>query len=179
MPTDMPLPRENLSHPRRSATERPESQPVASEQSFPALEARDPRTHAALCYALPFVPGLYLLWHERRDRFIRLHAAQSVVFFTLAALLQVSLFVLVIVLGNVLSGGWLATAIGLTFWGLFLVIGVGGLLLWLRLLNDCVHGRLRRRPLLTSLALRLETRALRFTRSASAAYHAPRNTPQS
>jgi uncharacterized membrane protein len=118
-----------------------------------------------------------MLWHERRDRFIRAHAAQSVVFFGSAAFAQVTLFMIIIILGNLLSGaGWLTAALGLLIWGLFLVLGIGGFVLWLRLLNDCVHGRLRWRPILTPLALRLEAAALRFTRSASAAYHTPRNT---
>ncbi len=179
MPIDTLLPRENPSHRRPLATEQARVASNSPEQSYPALAPREPRTRAAICYALPVAPGLYMLWHERHDRFIRAHAAQSVVFFGSAAFAQVMLFLVIIVLGNLLSGaGWLTTAFGLLFWGLFLVLGIGGFVLWLRLLNDCVHGRLRWRPILTPLALRLEAAALRFTRSASAAYHAPRNTPR-
>ena len=177
MPTDIPLPRENHSHRRPLATKQAPVADHSPEQSYPALAPREPRTRAAICYALPLAPGLYMLWHERRDRFIRVHAAQSVVFFGSAVFLQVALFLVIIVLGNLLSGaGWLTTALGLLVWGLILVLGIGGFVLWLRLLNDCVHGRLRWRPILTPLALRLEAAALRFTRSASAAFHEPRNT---
>lgn len=177
MPSDTPLPQENPSRHRHLATEQAFADTAAPNQSYPALAPREPRTRAAICYALPFAPGLYLLWHERRNRFIRLHAAQSVVFFGAAVCMQVALFVIVIVLGNLLSGaGSLTTALGLLFWAILLGLSIGGFVLWLRLLNDCVHGRVRWRPILTPFALRLEVAALRFTRSASAAYHTQRNT---
>lgn len=155
-----------------------ERQPSAPEQSFARLTPRDPRTRAALCYAIPIVPALYMLWRERRGAFIRLHAAQSVVFFCGLALTQTLLFVALVALGNwAPAGGWL-TALGLLFWALFAALGLGGFALWLRLLNDCAHGRLRRRPLLTPLAARLHVTTLHFARAASAAYHQRRNGSQ-
>ena len=171
MPSDMPLPRENLSRPRPSRTERAAS----PEQSFAALAPRDPRTRAALCYALPLAPGVYMLWRERQNRFVRLHAAQAVVFFAALALAQTLLFVAVIALGGLAQDGWAPVALGLLFWAAFIALGLGGFVLWLRLLNDCAHGRLRRRPLLSPLATRLEVTTLQFSRSASTAYHARRN----
>lgn len=170
MPSDMPLPPENLSHPHPSPTDS-----LAPERSFPALEPRDPRTRAALSYALPLLPGLYLLWRERRNRFVRMHAAQAVVFFTTVALAQTLLFVALVLLGNLVSGAWAPMALGIFFWAAFLALGVGGFTLWLRMLNECVHGRLRRRPLLTALTRRLEAISLQFAQSASAAYHTRRN----
>lgn len=156
-----------------------EHEPPAAEQSFARLTRRDPRTRAALCYVIPLAPALYLLWHERRDVFIRLHAAQSVVFFCGLALAQTLLFAALVALGNwAPAGGWLI-ALGLLFWALFLALGLGGFALWLRLLNDCAHGRVRRRPLLTPLAARLHVATLHFARSASAAYHQRRNSPRS
>ena len=172
MPSDMPLPRENPSRPHPSPTERVLQAP---EQSFPALASRDPRTRAALCYALPLLPGLYTLWRERRNHFVRLHAAQSVVFFVAVALAQIALFIALVVVGNLVRGGWALTVLGLFFWAAFIALGLGGLVLWLRMLNECVHARLRSRPLLTPLARRLEAVSLRFTHSASTAYHARRN----
>lgn len=170
MPSDMPLPPENLSHPHHSATEG-----AAPEQSFPALRPRDPRTRAALCYALPLLPGLYTLWRERRNRFIRLHAAQSVVFFSAVALAQIILFISLVTLGNWVSGAWAPTVLGLLFWAAFIALGAGGFILWLRMLNECVHGKLRRRPLLAPMTRWLEAMSLHFAQSASVAYHARRN----
>lgn len=139
---------------------------------------RDPRLRAALAYALPLAPALYLLWRERDNRFVRLHAAQALTFFTLVAVAQVVLFALVVMVGNLLPGGWLAAVVGLLFWAAFIALGVGGFTLWLRLLNDCAQGRVRRRRLLTPLAKRIESSTLLFTRSASAAYHAGRNASE-
>ncbi|HEY7848514.1 MAG TPA: hypothetical protein VIC27_00550 [Ktedonobacterales bacterium] len=151
------------------------SESPAPEQSFPALAPHDPRTRAALCYVFPLLPGLYLLWRERRNRFVRLHAAQAVVFFSAVALAQIILFIALVALGNRAPGGWTLTVLGLAFWLAYTALGLGGFVLWLRLLNDCVHGRLRRRPLLSPLAARLEAASLQFTQSASAAYHSRRN----
>lgn len=152
-------------------------EPFSPEQSFATLTPRDPRLRAALSYVFPLLPACYLLWRERRNGLIRLHAAQSLIFFGALGLAQTVLFVALVALGNwPAAGAWL-TALGLLFWALFLALALGGFILWLRLLNDCAHGRVRRRPLLTPLAVRMDTLALRFTRSASAAYHQRRNTP--
>ena len=172
MPSDMPLPRENPSRLHPSPTER---MLPAPEQSFPALAPHDSRTRAALCYALPLLPGLYMLWRERRNHFVRLHAAQAVIFFVALALAQTALFIALVIVGNLISGGWVATALGLLFWAAFIALGLGSLVLWLHMLNECVHARLRSRPLLTPLARRLEAATLRFAHSASTAYHARRN----
>lgn len=149
--------------------------PSAPEQSFPALTPRNRRTRAALAYLFPLLPGLYLLWRERRDRFVRLHAAQAVVFFGMVALAQIILFSALVVVGNWAPGGWALTALGLFFWAAYGALGLGGLMLWLRMLNDCAHGRLRRRPLLAPLTARLEVATLQFAQSASVAYRARRN----
>ena len=117
-----------------------EHEPPAAEQSFARLTRRDPRTRAALCYVFPLAPALYLLWRERRDVFIRLHAAQSVVFFGGLAVAQTLLFVALVALGNwAPAGGWLS-ALGLLFWALFLALGLGGFALWLRLLKTARMG---------------------------------------
>ncbi len=181
MPSDTPLPRENLSRLRRTPTEGAERArralgvAAAPAQSFPALTPHDPRTRAALCYLFPLLPSLVTLWRERRNRFVRMHAAQAVVFFSAVALAQVILFAALAPLGNWIVDGWAPVALGLLFWAAFIALGLGSLTLWLRLLNDCAHARLRSRPLLTPLAVRLEVTTLQFTRSASAAYHTRRN----
>ena len=157
-------------------TDAPQSSAPAriAERSFPALTPRDPRTRAALAYLAPLLPGLYLLWRERGNRFVRLHAAQAVVFFGAVALAQIILFVALVALGNWAPGAWL-TALGLLFWAAYIALGLGSLILWLRMLNDCAHGRLQRRPLLAPLTTRLEVATLQFALSASAAYHMRRN----
>jgi uncharacterized membrane protein len=173
MPSDMPLHPESRTRPRPSMISR---EPMALEQSFPALVSGDTRTRAALSYAFPLLPGLYLLWRERRNRFVRLHAAQAVVFFGAVALAQIVLYVALVALGGwAPSGSWALIALGLLFWALYIALGLGGFTLWLRLLNDCAHGRLRRRPMLAPLSTRLEVVTLQFAQSASTAYHTRRN----
>lgn len=178
MPSDTPLPRANPTLRRPSMTE-PSVSPAperSGERSFPPLTPHDPRTRAALAYLFPLLPGLYLLWRERDNRFVRLHAAQAVIFFSAVALAQIILFIALVALGNWTPGGWLLTALGLLFWAAYLTLGLGGLILWLRMLNECIHGRLRRRPLLAPLTTRLEAATLQFAQSASAAYHERRNS---
>ncbi|MGH2517827.1 MAG: hypothetical protein ACRDHP_19445, partial [Ktedonobacterales bacterium] len=52
---------------------------------------RHARVRAGLAYAIPFVPALVLLVSERQHRWVRFHAAQSLVFFSLLALAQIAL----------------------------------------------------------------------------------------
>jgi len=121
---------------------------------------RNPRVLAALCYALPFIAGgatLLGLLGAPRNRFVRLHAAQSLLLFALMGLGQVGLFVALVTLGNLApTSGWLAVGLGLVFYALVAGLGLLCLILWLRLIRDCMLGRWRRYPLLTPLATRLE-----------------------
>lgn len=116
----------------------------------------NPRVVAALCYAIPYVVSVVVLLRERRNRFVRFHAAQSLIFFLAIPFVQLVLFAALIILGNtVASGSWLV-ALGIGFLVAFLALGVGALLLWLRLLADGWAGQATRFPLLTDQAYRLE-----------------------
>lgn len=105
------------------------------------MSRRNPRIRAALCYAIPVVPAVLALHRERRNRFVRFHAAQSLLFFGGIALAQVVLFALLVVAGNLVGHGALAVAAGIVFLALFLALGVAGFLFWLRLLRDCIEGQ--------------------------------------
>ncbi|HEX8032656.1 MAG TPA: hypothetical protein VF510_02360 [Ktedonobacterales bacterium] len=122
---------------------------------------RAPNVRAALAYAIPFAPAIWLLAHERRARFIRLHAAQSLAFFGLLALGQVALYVALINLGQAITDSTASLALGLLFLLLFGFLGVGGFCLWLRLLTDAMTGKLRRYPFLSRLAALIERRGFR------------------
>jgi uncharacterized membrane protein len=117
---------------------------------------RAPNVRAALAYAIPFVPAIWLLARERRSRFIRLHAAQSLVFFGLLALGQVALYVALVSLGQATTDSTAMLALGLLFLLLFGFLGVGGFCLWLLLLTDAMTGRLRRYPFLGRWATVIE-----------------------
>jgi uncharacterized membrane protein len=125
---------------------------------------RDPRVLAGLAYAVPLVPAVWILHRERHNRFLRLHAAQSLAFFLALALAQSALFAALVAVGGIVSSLGLAAVLGLVFLALFLVVGMTGLLVWLRLLAGAMSGRLTYLPVLSSLALRLEATVTRLQR---------------
>ena len=157
MPSDSPP------HPFSSGREQPPSGadvgvPETDITSAPGVPRgrRNPRVIAALCYAVPYVVALWVLLRERRNRFVRFHAAQSLIFFMAIPLMQLVLFVALVVVGNIVGIGALAFVLGLFFIGAFLALGIGALFLWLRMLADCWAGQATVFPILGSLAHRLE-----------------------
>jgi uncharacterized membrane protein len=116
----------------------------------------NPRVTAALCYAVPYVVAVLVLLRERRNRFVRFHAAQSLIFFVTISLAQLVLFIVLVVVGNIVGISALSFALGLLFIGAFVALGVGALVLWLWMLADCWAGRATAFPILGSLAHRLE-----------------------
>lgn len=120
------------------------------------------RRDAALCYLFPFIPGIVVLFRDRQRRYVRFHAAQSVVYFALIALAQVALYVAFIAVGTAIDDAPAATAWLIVFLLGFGAIGVVALLTWLRLIAEAYGGRGRPLPLLTSWAFTLEgaTRAM-------------------
>jgi uncharacterized membrane protein len=137
----------------------------------------NPRVLAALAYALPLVPALLLLARERRNRFVRIHAAQALVFFCLVGLAQASVFAALVVVGGVVSNARLAIVLGLVAYGLFALIGLAGFVTWLLLLADAMAGRRRKRLVLSGLADVLERILTRRAPSASASAGLRRNIP--
>jgi uncharacterized membrane protein len=105
-----------------------------------------------------------MLARERRNRFVRLHAAQALVFFACVGLAQTLLFALVVLLGNAAAGSLAELPISLLLWGVLIALGIGAFVLWLRLLADAWGGRLRRRPVLSPLATQLERLSGSLTR---------------
>jgi uncharacterized membrane protein len=157
MPSDSPP------HPSSSGREQPLAEadvgaPETDTASAPGVQRgrRNPRVVAALCYAVPYVVALWVLLRERRNRFVRFHAAQSLIFFVTIPLMQLMLFAALVVVGNIVGIGALAFVLGLLFIGAFLVLGIGALLLWLRMLADSWAGQATVFPVLGSLAHRLE-----------------------
>jgi uncharacterized membrane protein len=157
MPSDSPP------HPSSSGRKQP---PAEADIGAPARETvsatgvqrgrRNPRVTAALCYAVPYIVALWVLLRERRNRFVRFHAAQSLIFFVTIPLMQLVLFVALVVVGNIVGIGGLAFVLGLLFIGAFLALGVGALFLWLRMLADCWAGQATVFPIIGPLAHRLE-----------------------
>ncbi|HEX6543307.1 MAG TPA: hypothetical protein VF040_16240 [Ktedonobacterales bacterium] len=120
------------------------------------LPRQNPRVVAALCYAIPCVASVVVLLRERRNRFVRFHAAQALIFFATILLTQLILFTALVILGNIVQANTWLVALGVLFIGGFLALGVGALILWLWMLADCWAGQATQLPLISRLALRLE-----------------------
>ena len=129
---------------------------------------RQTRMRAGLAYAIPFAPALVLLVKERRHRWTRFHAAQSLVFFTLLAVVQIALFAALVLLGGLIESLPAAALVGLAFYGLYLLAGIVGLVLWLRLMADAMAGRSTRFRFLSDWAMRIEEGLARVQRLAPA-----------
>ncbi len=142
MPSDSP-PHPSSSGPEPPSTEFDTGAPALETTSASRTQRRrhNPRVTAALCYAVPYVVALWVLLRERRNRFVRFHAAQSLIFFVTIPLMQVVLLVALVVVGNMVGSGALAFALGLLFIGAFVALGVGALFFWLRMIADCWAGQ--------------------------------------
>lgn len=108
-------------------------------------DTKDRNLVAAVCYLLGFVTGAVVLAVEKEDKFIRFHAAQSIIIFGF-------LFLLNIILGN---------ALGIfSFWGVlsvganFLVLAVA-LLIWIMSMVWAYQGKMFKWPLAGDWAQKL------------------------
>jgi uncharacterized membrane protein len=97
-----------------------------------------------------------LLAHETRDRFVRLHAAQSLVFHALVGAAQMVLFVAVIVLGGVIQSMTGALAAAAVLFALFAALLIVVAITWAHLVADCIRGRMALLPLVGRWALWVE-----------------------
>jgi uncharacterized membrane protein len=130
---------------------------------------------AALAYALPLLPALVVLLRERRNRFVRVHAAQALVFYLLVAGWQIALFFAAVGAGAVFTDLHADVVVGLAFVAVFVLLGVLSLLLWLRLLADAMAGQRTLFPVLSLWAERIERLSTRRSRVASESAPAPEN----
>ena len=125
---------------------------------------RRARVRAALAYAVPFIPALVILVSERRKRWIRLHAARALIFFTLLMAIQVTLFAALVLTGEVVGTMPAAALVGLAFYAVYALAGVLGLVMWLRLVADAMSGGGRGFRRLSRWAERLERALARMQR---------------
>lgn len=105
-----------------------------------------------------------MLLRERHNGFVRFHAARSLVLFGGIVLIQLLLFALVVILGNMVGTAGIAVALGLLVLVAYLLLAICGLILWLRLLAEAMSGKGRVYPYLDICAVNLElliTRAQR------------------
>lgn len=117
---------------------------------------RNPRIVAATSYLFPVLPACAVLLRERHNRFVRGHAAQALLFFLTVLAVQLTLFGVVIVLGNVVLVFWVDVVLGLVFDLLLVAVGITALVLWLRCIRDCLAGTGPTLPLIGGWATHLE-----------------------
>lgn len=113
---------------------------------------RNPRLLGALTYAVPLLPALVLLLRERRNRFVRAHAAQSLVFFVTLALAQVVIFVLLVLAGGQTTNLHAATVLAAAFALGWLALAALSFIAWTRLVAAALAGHVASLPLVTPLA---------------------------
>jgi uncharacterized membrane protein len=122
---------------------------------------RNPRVWAAFAYAIPFLPALWLLVRERRNRFVRLHAARSLSFFGGLALAQIVYFAALIAAGGAVTGLTVAALLGVIFYALYILLAALSFVFWLLLMRDALAGKATAYPLLGRWSQWLEARITR------------------
>ncbi len=153
MPSATP-PLHSSPDPERPTAEPREAQPAGAARA--GHRRRNPRIQAALCYAFPVLPALYMLARERRNGFVRFHAARSLILFGGIVVIQVILFAGVVILGNIVRATETAVVLGLFVVAAYLALAICGLILWLRLIAEALAGRGRVYPYLDYLAINLD-----------------------
>src|SRR5262245_13936614 len=108
-----------------------------------------PRLAAVLAYGGWWVTGLIFWLVERRDHFVRFHAAQSIAAFGLTAVIVAGFG-----LAALLSLSLLPTAFPLFVWASGLT-WLAGMLVWGAAVWQAAHGRTWRMPLAGQLADRM------------------------
>jgi len=107
-----------------------------------------PRVAAPLAYAGWWVTGAIFWLVERRDDFVRFHAAQAVAAFGITAVLVLAFFGLAAA-----SLSFMPSAFILFMWTAAIVWGVG-MLVWLVVMWKAAHGEVWQIPLAGLLAAR-------------------------
>ena len=108
-----------------------------------------PHLAAVLAYLGWWVSGLIFWWLERRDSYVRFHAAQSVAAFGIVAVLVAGFGAMAIA-----SLSFLPSAFVLFIWAAGLT-WAGGVLLWIAAMWNAARGRAWRMPLASELADRM------------------------
>ena len=116
--------------------------------SQPAMSGLTSNVAAALSYVLGLITGIVFLVLEpyKRDRFVRFHAMQSVLFCVAAIVFSIAWSILVNIMISI--SGW--TAVALTPIGL--VISLGFFVFWLFLMYQAYSRREFRIPVIGAIA---------------------------
>ncbi|MEP6730289.1 MAG: DUF4870 domain-containing protein [bacterium] len=108
-----------------------------------------PNVAGALAYVLGPITGVLFLVLEKRNEFVRFHAAQSITTGILMIVLSIVLSLINTVLALIPVLGWLAAVV------ISLVMGFGGFLLWILMMWRAYSGDEWEVPLAGLLARRI------------------------
>ena len=108
-----------------------------------------PNVAGALAYLLGPLTGILFLVLEKENRFVRFHAAQSVLVSIAMVVLSIALTVLNSILAIIPILGWIVGIL------LTLVVGLGTFVLWLLLMFQAFQGKEWELPVLAQYARRM------------------------
>jgi len=122
------------------------------EQSAGATQSSgmDPKLAGLLAYLVPPITGIIFFLIEKTNQVVRWHAAQSIVFGIAWIVLWIALTVLSMVLTAILP--IIGAIIGFLIW---IVVFLGGLVLWVVCLIKGYSGQMWRMPVIAPYADRL------------------------
>ena len=103
----------------------------------------------ALAYVLGPITGIVFLVLEKENRFVRVHAAQSITVSILLIALAIGLSIISTVLAFIPILGWIIALL------LSLVVGFGSFVLWLMLMWRAWQGREWETPIAGALARKI------------------------
>ena len=140
-----PLPETPMTNPKRPGVPKREG-PNYSTVSSTGIE---PNVAAALSYILWLITGLFFLVLERDNRFVRFHAAQSIVVSVFLIILYVGVSILTGILAFIPVLGWLLVLV------LTIGLSVGTFVLWLLLMWRAYQGEEWEVPVAGEMARKL------------------------
>ena len=113
-----------------------------------------PNVAALLCYVLGWITGLVFFLIEKENKFVRFHAAQSLVVFGALTVLQIAL--------GIFSGILVAIHLYVlvpVFTLLYPLIGLVGLILWILLMVKAFQGEMFKLPIAGDMAEKMSEKA--------------------
>ena len=113
-----------------------------------------PNVAALLCYVLGWITGLIFFLIEKENKFVRFHAAQSLVVFGALTVLQIAL--------GIFSGILVAIHLYVlvpVFTLLYPLIGLVGLILWILLMVKAFQGEMFKLPIAGDMAEKMSEKA--------------------
>jgi uncharacterized membrane protein len=124
--------------------------PVGS-AGIPAGTGLTPNVAGALSYFLGPITGVIFVLLDKNDRFVRFHAFQSILLSGAWIAFWIAFDIVSIILGQIPLLGLLAVLFGLL---LSVVLGLGGLVLWVALMVMAYQGKSPKLPVIGVMAER-------------------------